>query len=263
MWRRPLWRVVGPALRTLPPEAAHALVFHTACRLAPACRSARTSAALRAAFPTRGDAALDEASALRLRTQLGRQLLPRHLASEVEVEGEALLEPPVLVVAAHFGQHGLPPVALATRGHAVTVVTVMRDDAELPPAAAYGQARRRDLEASLPVRYVRARPGLVPPAEGVLVMGGDGRAALAIHGEDGRELPLLGRPERWPTRPFAIADRMGIRTVGLFFDSAERRHRLKLVPLGSDDPQAAFAAHYDAWLREHPAQWAFWDERSA
>ncbi|MCP4804568.1 MAG: hypothetical protein GY884_04395, partial [Proteobacteria bacterium] len=200
-------------------------------------------------------------SALRLRNQLGRQLLPRHLVSEGQVDGEVLLVPPVLVVAAHFGQHGLPPVALAARGHRVTVVTVMKPDASLSPAAAYGQASRRALEERLPVRYLRAEPGLLPPADGVVIMGGDGRAALEVHGEPGRLLPLLDRPERWPERPFAIAHQMGVRTVGLFLDSAARRHRLKVVGLGSDDPQAAFAAHYDAWLREHPAQWAFWDER--
>lgn len=260
MWRRPLWRLVGPALRRLPSEPAHALVFEASRRLARPARSAAVSAALEAAFPGR-PGLLDEASALRLRTQLGRQLLPRHLVAEVEVEGEELLRAPVLVVAAHFGQHGLPPVALAARGHQVTVVTVMLPDADLAPEAAYGQAQRRALEERLPVRYLRAEPGLVPPRDGVLIMGGDGAAALDVHGEHGRELPLLDHPERWPERPFAIARQLGIEAVGLLFDSAPRRHRLKLVPLGSDDPQAAFAAYYDAWLRDHPAQWAFWGER--
>jgi len=197
--------------------------------------------------------------AVRVRSQLGRQLLPSHRAHTVTVEGEHLLRAPVLVVAAHFGQHGLPPVTLAARGHDVTVVAVMRPDEELSAGARYGQRRRRALEATLPVRYVRARPDLVPEPRGILIMGGDGRAALSVHGEPGRPLPLAGQTTRWPTRPFEVAETLGLQAIGLFFDSSRRQHRLKLVDLGSDDPQATFVARYDAWLRDHPGQWALWD----
>ncbi len=228
-----------------------------------------------AAFPG-GDVrtwAAEEAR-LRARTRLLRLGYPALDAAAirraVQVEGGELLDRAlaggrgVVLVAAHFGVHALPPLALRLLGWPVTAVRVMLPGAELGPDRAWSQERRRALEDGLPLPYLDAgsdrASGVLARGE-ALALGGDGRAVSAVTGCRDRLAPLAGRQRPWPTLAFDLAEAADAALLGLFFESRPPGHRLALLPLDGPDPQGSYIAHYRDWLARYPDQWQFWRDQ--
>lgn len=270
------WRGLGPALRVLGPDVtlpASVMAARAASRLK---RWPGIAQGVRLGFPDAGEDFVQDVvrgdARRRFRTALDRLVIPTMdraaLERLVDVEGvEHLLAGPAIVVQAHFGVHGLPGVGLALCGVPLTVHAVMIPDDQLPPGRGYSQAQRRELEQRLGViQYVHApgREGLAQCRavleRGEVLLGvPDGASSLELVPGEARELPALGRTLRWPRYAFDLATEVGVPICGLFPDSSGPRHRLEVVALDQDDPQADFVARYDAMLRRVPAQWQFWE----
>lgn len=270
---RAYWGAGGPALRGLP-GALGRWVPAAVSRAARPSRSVR--AAMAAALPAAAAGDLDlwarEEARLRLHTRLERLRYPAWTDAEararVTVIGAEALDTAlargrgVVLVAAHFGLHALPPLALSLLGWPVAAVRVMRPDAELGSARGWSQAQRRAMEDALPAGYIDAgddAPLRAALGRGeVLVMGGDGDGVGALTGHPDHTAPLLGRPTAWPTAPYAVARDAGAAPLGLWPDSGEAGHQLLIRPLDADDPQRDFIEQYERWLRARPGQWQFW-----
>ncbi len=226
------------------------------------------------AFPG-GDVRLwaAEEARLRARTRLLRLGYPALDAAAVRravrIEGGELLDRSlaggrgVVLVAAHFGVHALPPLSLRLLGWPVTAVRVMLPGAALGPDRAWSQERRRALEDGLPLPYLDAgrspAPALAVLARGeALAVGGDGSSVSAVTGCRDRLAPIAGRQRPWPALPFELAEAAGAALLGLFFESRPPGHRLALRALDGPDPQRSYIAHYRDWLARYPDQWQLW-----
>lgn len=165
----------------------------------------------------------------------------------------------VILAAAHFGVHGLPPLALTLLGYPIVARTFVRSAERLGPGGAYGQARRLAYEESLPVRWQRTdRPSdpLGVLAEGgALLTAGDGLGPHEVLGEPLEVRELAGHRTFWPQEPWRLAEASGVPVLGLYPATEGHRHRLVVEPVPHLD---AFVARYEQFLRSHPADWQFW-----
>lgn len=272
---RAYWGLGGPALRRLPAGLGERLP-PLAARLARPAAGVRS--AMASALPEAPPEALDrwalEEARLRLRTRLERLRYPAWTAAaaraRVEVVGAELLEEALssgrgaVLVAAHFGVHAMPPLALGLLGWPVNVVRVMRPDGELGAARGWSQSRRRAMEDALPVRYLDAGHSGAAAAlrrGELLTIGGDGESVGLITGAPDRTAPLLGRPTAWPTAAFSLAEAAGAPLLWLLPLSRDDRHLLTIGRLARSDPQRDYIDRYQGWLRDHPGQWQFWRDR--
>lgn len=272
------WHGFAPGLGGLPPlralAAARVLSATLPVRPRPAVRHA-----LGIAFPERSAPALDALAAAEARFSLRQRLemavFPRldgaSAERHVRLVGRAHLDRALsggrgaVLAGAHIGVHGLPPLALARAGYPVATRTFLLPDAELSPAQAYGQRKRKALESRMGLRFIRAgEPGDDPSAPlrrgEALISTGDGLGPEQVLGEAPRVLPLLGQPVAWPEQAFRIAREAGAPVLGLFLRSEGEGHRLRITPpLGGDDPLPEFVRTYEEELRDCPEEWQFWD----
>ncbi len=178
---------------------------------------------------------------------------------------EAVAGPGAIVMVAHFGQHGLPPLALALAGVPVVARTFMMPDDALSPASAWSQQQRRALEAKLPVRYVRAGsdgddPEALLASGNALYTNADGWSPDRILGDRSRFLTIGSVRMRFPPHPFRLARKTGARLFVLYLDSSRPVHRLEVLPIGGPDPVDALRSSYEARLRRMPGQFQFWGD---
>ncbi len=276
--KRLFWHGAVPALQALPPLTALRLA-HIASRVASLRPRAPIRHALDLAFPEKSaaekDAIARSEAAFHLRERLEMAIFPRldresaelHVALEDRFHLDSAIREGrgVVLMGAHLGIHGLGPLVLHRMGFPVHVRTFLLPDAELPPEGVYGQKRRRALEASLKVDYMRAGEEgddpLTPLRRGeILMTTGDGLGPEQCLGESPRILPLLGQPVAWPDQAFRLAETTGAPVLGYFLRSSESGHRLRFTsPLIGPDPLITWVALYEEEVRACPSEWQFWD----
>lgn len=234
------------------------------------------------AFPERSPQAIARLAVAEARFQLRQRLerlvfpgLDRAWArNHVPVEGLGTLQEavgagrPVLLIAAHLGTHGLPPVLLHRLGVPVQVRTFQLPDTELEGGRGWAQARRRRMEDALGVRFLRAgtpddAPARVLAAGGVLLTTGDGLGPGRICGEPQRRGALGATDIAWPAGPYPLGAHTDALALGVLLDDRPQGPLLRLLPLGTAAPFQVFRAAYEALWRLRPETWQFWDELGA
>jgi len=213
-----------------------------------------------------------------LRQSLERLVFPRldrcTVTAHVAVEGLDAVHSamaagtPVLLIAGHLGTHGLPPIVLDRLGIPVQVRTFQRPDDALEGAQGWGQARRRQMEDRLGVRYLRVgsagdRPRAVLAEGGVLLTTGDGLGPGRIVGESSRPAALGLTRIAWPDAAYALGREAGAAILGLLLDDRPDGPVLRLTPLAGPQPFEAFVARYRTLWRLRPETWQFWDQLAA
>jgi KDO2-lipid IV(A) lauroyltransferase len=284
-----LFRMVIGSLRLLPLAASRRIAAASFARLGPRRRQHRRALAnLRVAFPEKSEAER-EAIARAMWANMGRVLAETIFIDRI-VETPGTFEMPdrdvleryrgklgsIVAVSLHMGNWELAIWPLAAGGqHPAAVYRafanplindhLMRQRRRLYPGGLFGKGK---IEGDGEAGRDTARRIIDYARKG-------GRLGFVCDHVDrgGISVPFLGRTARFTPIPAMIARRVGARMwIGRCVRLGEAsRFRLEVrelkVPrsanMGADvrSITAAMVAQFEAWIREHPEQWMWWNTR--